>query len=68
MSGRPLMPHGTTAAYRRHQYNGTPPCAACRAGHAADERARRDRERQAADIRKIVHILACAMGVGRDLA
>jgi hypothetical protein len=39
--GRPVtQPHGTLAAYRRHQRAGEPPCDPCRAANAEYHRER----------------------------
>jgi|HubBroStandDraft_4_1064222.scaffolds.fasta_scaffold479103_2 hypothetical protein len=67
-----LQPCGTAAAYVRHLRDGSRPCAPCYAAHAAYERdrnARRSAQRQInADIRQLVHVLAVAMGVGKEAA
>jgi hypothetical protein len=45
--GRPVTrPHGTIAAYRRHQRHGEQPCAACKAANAAYQRDLYQRKRQ----------------------
>ena len=56
------LPCGTVAAYRRHLRHSEQPCTACYAANAAYSRARADRNKT---IRELVHVLACAMGVGR---
>jgi hypothetical protein len=70
MSG--LQPCGTVAAYKRHLYNQQEPCRACRTANHAYERARTDARHQRrlieADIRQLVHVLAVAMGVGKEAA
>ena len=58
-------PCGTPAAYVRHLRTATPPCGPCKAAHAAYERGRADQRRIDRDIRQLVHVLACALGVGR---
>lgn len=67
-----LQPCGTPAAYVRHIRKGTPICPPCYAAHAASERERnaaRTRQRQQEhDIRQVIHILATAMGAGRNTA
>lgn len=35
---RKLAPHGTTAAYRRHERHGEPPCEECREAHRKFQR------------------------------
>jgi hypothetical protein len=74
---RALMPCGTPAAYKRHLDYHQPPCDTCRdamrpiwAERAALRRTRAARQESAQahmehDIREVVHILACALGVGR---
>lgn len=38
---RTLAPHGTRAAYRRHERAGEPACPECKAWHAAYQRRRK---------------------------
>ena len=40
--GRPLAPHGTEAAYKRHLRHKESPCDACAEAHRALQRAKRD--------------------------
>lgn len=37
---KPTRPHGTLAAYRRHQRAGEPPCGPCKEANAAYQRQR----------------------------
>jgi hypothetical protein len=58
-----LQPCGTAAAYVRHLRDGNRPCAPCYAAHAAYER-----DRNARRSAQLVHVLAVAMGVGKEAA
>jgi hypothetical protein len=69
---RELKPCGTRGAYLRHLAHREVPdeaCAAAARGWATGQRRKR-RTTQAQidqDIRELVHVLACALGVGRKL-
>lgn len=65
---RLLQPCGTRAAYKRHRAYGQVPCEPCsRANYEYDRRLRYKDAELNRDIRQLVHVLACALGVGRAL-
>lgn len=71
---RMLKPCGTRAAYVRHLSYGQAPCEPCTRANRAYEASRHGSEsspgeaqiRLNRDIREVVHVLACALGVGRQ--
>lgn len=64
---RPLKPCGTRAAYVRHLAYGQKPCEPCTRANRAYEMRRYNGTELNRNIRKLVHVLATAMGEGRRL-
>ena len=74
-----LRPCGTRPGYRRHLDQHEPPCGPCNQANASVTARSRDRAKAQArlraelqarvdrDIRQLVHVLACALGAGRQL-